>query len=170
MAKTARQNMLAKVHLAKKDLGLSDADYQHVLWVNFGVESSASLSDRGLNDLLNHFKSKGWQGKPKRSLPGGNLNLSPRAAMCRPTGNTQRDWKPEVAPERQPLMDKIEAQLSELGRIQGRRVPWAYAAAILKRQGGPDFLNWATAGQLQTVVQSLAYAVKRAAAKAGKGE
>lgn len=151
MPKTARQNMLAKVHLAKKDLGLDDADYRHVLRHNFGAESAADLSDRELNDLLTHFKSKGWAAKPQGR---GRLVTS------------ARETKPPVPPARQPLMDKIEALLAELGRLQGRRVPWKYAEAILRRQGGPDYLNWANVEQLTAVMQSLWYAVKRAEAKA----
>lgn len=151
MSKTARQNMLAKVHLAKKELGLSDPDYRQVLRHNFGVESSAGLSDRELSDLLDHFKSKGWTPK----------------SQGRPAENS-RDIKPPVPGDRRPLMDKIEAMLAEMGRLEGRRVSWKYAAAILKKQGGPDYLNWATATQLVKVVQALHYAVKRLKARGGE--
>jgi len=55
MSKTARQNMLCKIHLAKRDLCLSDADYRHVLRYNFNVESAADLNERQLDDLVSLF-------------------------------------------------------------------------------------------------------------------
>ena len=137
--------MLAKAHIAKKALCLSDADYRHVLNHNFGVESSAALSDGQLNELLSLFKEKGWKPQPK-----GRPAESPR------------DRKPPVPLGRQGLMNKIEALLSELGRHQGRRVPWRYAEAILRKQSGDNlYLNWATPEQLEKVIQALHYAVKR---------
>ena len=142
--------MMAKAHIAKKYLCLSDADYRHVLNYNFGVESSRDLSDGQLNDLLSLFKEKGWQPKPKG----------------KPT-DSARDRKPPVPEGRRPLMNKIEALLAEKGRIEGRRVSWQYAEAILRKQSGEKlFLNWATAEQLEKVIQALHYAVKRAKTKA----
>lgn len=152
MAKTARQNMLAKVHLAKKDLGLSDADYRHVLEINFRASSAGHLSDRQLGELLDHFKSKGWQAKTKG----------------RPA-ESKRDVKPPVPEDRQQLIDKIEALLAEKGRLEGRRISWAYARAILRKQGGPQYLNWATSDQLIKIIQALSYALKRARARQAEG-
>ena len=151
MSKTARQNMLCKIHLAKRDLGLSEADYRHVLRYNFNVESAADLNERQLDDLVSLFKEKGWQAKPKGQASSAG-----------------RDFKPPVPQERRPLMDKIEALLAEKGRLAGRRIPWKYAEAILKRQGGPNFLNWATAEQLKNVVAALSYSVKRDQARMAK--
>lgn len=142
--------MLAKVHLAKKDLGLTEGDYRHVLRYNYNVESARDLSDRELNSLLDLFKSKGWKARPKGQA-----------------AESGRDIKPPVPAERQPLMNKIEALLAEKGRLEGRRVSWKYAEAILRNQGGPQYLNWASPGQLEKVIQALSYAVKRAKAKAG---
>jgi len=149
--KTARQNMLAKVHLAKRDLALSEADYRAVLSVQFGVDSAADLEDRELGRLLDHFRSKGWHPAIKRA---------------------RRDRKPEVPENKAGLIDKIEAQLAELRRLEGGpagpRKPWAYAEGILRRQtGNPNaYLNWATPQQLTKVIQALSYAMKRAALKA----
>ncbi|UQZ89552.1 regulatory protein GemA [Deltaproteobacteria bacterium Smac51] len=151
MAVNGRRGMLAKIHIAKKDLGLTDADYRHVLTVNYNVESAADLTDEQLNDLLNLFKQKGW--KPLRKDV--------------PADGNRRDSKPPVPKDRQPLVNKIEALLSEKGRLEGRRVSWKYAEAILKKQGGPDYLNWATVQQLENVVRALYYAVERIKRKAG---
>ena len=134
--------MLAKAHIAKKELGLTDGDYRHVLSVNYGVESSSLLTEAQLNDLLSLFKEKGWKPKQKQVA----------AALER---------KPHAAPECQPLLNKIEALLAEKGRLEGRRASWEYARAILKKQGGPESLSWATVQQLENVMRALHYAVGR---------
>ena len=151
MSMTTRNAMLAKVHMAKKALCLSDADYVHVLRHNFNVESSKDLNEYQLDDLLQLFQEKGWKPKYKGQAP-----------------TLKRDIKPPVSQDRQPLMDKIEALLCEKGRLTGRRVSWKYAEAILKRQGGPETLRWATLKQLQGVVQALHYALKRDQARAAQ--
>jgi len=158
--KSARNNMLAKIHLAKRDLGLSDADYRHVLSVLFGADearlSAAKLDDRELHQLLDHFRSKGW-------APAGG----------RTRKESLKDRKPEVPEDRAGLMGKIEALLAEKRRLEakpgsGAWLPWKYAEAILRRQtNNPHaYLNWATPAQLTKVIQALSYNVRRAAMKA----
>lgn len=54
---------LAKIHIAKKDLALSDDAYRDILRMHFGCESSKALTDRQATVLLNQMKAKGWQPK-----------------------------------------------------------------------------------------------------------
>lgn len=56
-----RRGLLAKVHIAKKDLGLPDDLYRDTLDQLFGVRSSGDLTNKQLSALLDHFSSKGWQ-------------------------------------------------------------------------------------------------------------
>ena len=74
-AKTERNRLLAKVHIAKKDLGLDDDVYRELLDNMFGRRSAADLSTNDLFRLLRHFRSCGWRQKPSRSgwmdLPAG---------------------------------------------------------------------------------------------------
>lgn len=58
-----RRGLLAKVHIAKKELGLLDDDYRDILGREFGVTSSAALADRELENLVSYFKSKGWKNR-----------------------------------------------------------------------------------------------------------
>lgn len=51
---------LAKVHIAKRDLKLSDPLYRGFLDVLFGETSAKNLSHGQINELLDHFKSLGW--------------------------------------------------------------------------------------------------------------
>ncbi len=60
---------LAKIHIAKKDLQLTDDIYRDILALNFkGVQSAKGLTIRQADQLLEHFRSKGW--KPKKAPAG----------------------------------------------------------------------------------------------------
>ena len=59
-----RQRLLAKVHIAKKDLRMPDEDYRAILKREFGKGSAAQLNDLQLRYLVEYFKSKGWQPRP----------------------------------------------------------------------------------------------------------
>ncbi|MZH03075.1 MAG: regulatory protein GemA [Nitrospinae bacterium] len=52
---------LAKIHIAKRDLKLTDQLYRGVLNVLFGETSAKDLSHEQIDELLDHFKSLGWE-------------------------------------------------------------------------------------------------------------
>lgn len=64
---------LAKIHIAKKELALTDENYRDILHLHFQVESAAQLDDRQATELLNLFKAKGW--RPRSA--GARLKSSP---------------------------------------------------------------------------------------------
>ncbi len=68
MSFNTRRSLLAKVHIAKKDLGLDDAAYRAVL-ARHGVESSSKLDMKGLEKLLTHMEKLGWVSTPKQAKP-----------------------------------------------------------------------------------------------------
>jgi hypothetical protein len=51
---------LAKIHIAKRDLKLSDPLYRGFLNVLFGETSAKDLTPEQIDELLDHFKSLGW--------------------------------------------------------------------------------------------------------------
>ncbi|WP_035253312.1 phage protein GemA/Gp16 family protein [Desulfatiglans anilini] len=57
-----RKGLLALVHLAKKDLGLSEEIYRSAL-AAYGVGSAAAMSIPELKDLVRHFESCGFERK-----------------------------------------------------------------------------------------------------------
>ena len=75
-----RRGLLAKVHIAKKELGVFDDDYRDILRREFGVTSSAALADRELESLVDYFISKGW--KPQRSEARGQRPEEKKAAQA----------------------------------------------------------------------------------------
>jgi len=66
MPKTKRQKDLAKIHIAKDELGLTDKEYRFVIEGIMderdipGTPSSANLDARGRQKLLDTFKDMGW--------------------------------------------------------------------------------------------------------------
>jgi len=65
-----RNALLAKVHIAKKDMGIMDDDYRDILQREFGVRSAGHLTVKELTELVNYFESKGWPGSAKRKAQG----------------------------------------------------------------------------------------------------
>jgi phage gp16-like protein len=50
-----RRSELAKIHIAKAQLGLDDDTYHDILWTLSRVKSSADLDSQGRFKLLAHF-------------------------------------------------------------------------------------------------------------------
>ena len=73
----ARRQLLARVHIAKKEMRLQDADYRAVLQRMTGQTSSARCEDRQLIGLLDEFRRLGW--KPKT---GKKPNADPQVRMA----------------------------------------------------------------------------------------
>jgi len=58
-----RRVLLAKVHIAKKDLGVDEDIYRMILREEFGVDSAADLANRELEQLVLRFEARGWKAK-----------------------------------------------------------------------------------------------------------
>jgi len=61
---------LARIHIAKKELGLDDVTYRGVLWHRYRKESAAYLTPGEAADLIELFRQKGW-----RPVSFGQLGL-----------------------------------------------------------------------------------------------
>jgi phage gp16-like protein len=61
---------LARIHIAKKELGLDDATYRGVLRDRYHKESAAYLTPWEATDLIELFRQKGW-----RPVSFGQLGL-----------------------------------------------------------------------------------------------
>jgi len=66
--------LLAKVHIAKKDLALADENYRAILVRITGRSSSAECSERQLEQLLAEFARLGWKPKAGKSGRGGGFD------------------------------------------------------------------------------------------------
>jgi phage gp16-like protein len=83
MTDAHRHAVLAKVHIAKKDLGLDDDTYRDVIErVTKGrTRSSKDMQNHELHDLLVEFKAKGWV--PKAATLGRGAAKDPQSRMVR---------------------------------------------------------------------------------------
>lgn len=124
MVSDTRRKDLAKIHLAKKQLGLDDEQYRDLLWVVARVRSSADLDEFGRKKIINHLRDCGATFKaPKRS--------------------GKRPHNYNRLPE---YITKVEALLTDMG------LSWAYADSIARNitggkgnptsQPGVDKLAW----------------------------
>ncbi len=52
---------LAKIHIAKQELGLDDATYRGILRERYQLDSAANLSPAQAADLIALFRAKGWR-------------------------------------------------------------------------------------------------------------
>ena len=52
---------LAKIHIAKKELGLDDATYRGILWDRYHLDTAADLTPGQAADLIALFRAKGWR-------------------------------------------------------------------------------------------------------------
>lgn len=128
-----RRRELAALHIGKKELGLDDDTWQLMLFTLERVRSSAELDQAGRRRVLDHLRKRGF----KRASN----------TLARPAGK-----KPEVAADRQALIDEIERRL-------GSR-PWNYARAMATRMFKLQ-LEWCAPDQLRHLVAALEYDKRR---------
>lgn len=151
-AEGLRRALTAKVHIAKQQLGMSDPEYRALL-ASYGVESSTQLSTRSLDLLLGRFRDLGWQEKPRAKA------AKDRHGLPRPLRKNAAHSASTL--DREALLQKVQALLSEKGSAEGSYVSWDYALAILKRQCGVERLDWATPEQLVGLIAALDKDAKR---------
>lgn len=137
MSKDAKKNLIAKIHIAKKDLCLDDETYRDVLERVTGKTSCKDMSLSELKAVIKDLKRLGF--RPQQSE----------------ASRLKHGRKPTTTPERQPLLDKIEAILAD------KDLHWHYAHALAKKMFGVDMVHWLDAEKLYKVVQALAVYQKR---------
>lgn len=131
------QKNLAKIHIAKKDLGLTDDAYRDTLRRITGKESSAALTDMQATRVLRYFESRGWTAKKQGSLPGMSI---PSDAQSK----------------------KIQAlwiTLHKAGKVKNGTD--AALLAFVKRMTKVDRLEWCSPDQKYRVIESLKDWAKR---------
>ena len=128
--KTNRQRDLAKIHIAKKQLGLDDGTYREMLMQVAGVESAADLNAIGRSNVLAHMSRAGFSASRRRGYPGRPRNM-------------------DRGGSRAGQLKKIEALLTV-----GEK-PWNYAHALAKRICKADRIEWVTDGELYKIITAL---------------
>lgn len=143
-----RRAMLAKIHLAAKELGLDEELRRDVIEQVTGHRSSADCSDAQLDQVLAAFKARGW--KPK-VVSGGKAGAAPASKAVRRAAD-------------HPVARKARAMWISLHQLGVVRDPSERALeAFAKRQLGVAALQWADQGQGFRLIEAL----KKMALRAG---
>lgn len=140
-----KNNTLAKIHIAKKDLGLDDNTYRQMLRTVTGKDSAKTLTLVECDKVLTHCKSLGW--KPK--------------ASTKPKADT--DWR---AP-RIKLIKDLWVQLGEAGVL--RNPSNEGLLNFCKPLMTVPKLEWATSQSLNRIVETLKAWQARAQVEADLG-
>ena len=80
-ASQRRRAMLGKVHIAKKQLSLSEDDYRQIIMDESGKMSAADLTDAQLHRVLGRFERQGF--KPLAKSGGKRVAMHPVARKAR---------------------------------------------------------------------------------------
>ena len=140
--------MLAKVHLARKELGLDEGTYRAVLSRVTGLESAGSCSEGQLGQVLDEFKRLGW--KP-----------APIAARARPKVVVDNKLARGPSPAKRraadsPMAGKARAMWISLHQLGVVRNPSEQALeAFARRQLKVEQLQWADQGQAYKLIEAL---------------
>lgn len=147
MTSAARRAMLAKVHLAAKELGLDEETRRDVLERVTGHRSAGDCTDAQLDQVLGEFKRQGW--KPK-VVQGG------KAREARPSNAVRRASD-------SPMAKKARAMWISLHQLGVVRDPSERALeAFGKRQLGVETLHWADESQGYRLIEALKQMAERA--------
>lgn len=138
----ARGGDLAKIHIAKKQLGMADDAYRALLWTVGRVHSSKDLDHAGRARLLDHFRACGWKASPPRQKKA-----------------TAWDWVNNAAEDKKPMLRKIAVILKTADRGKG------YADGMAKRMHQVDRVEFCRPDQLHDIVVALVKDQARRAAK-----
>jgi len=131
-----RRAMLAKVHIAKKQLALDEDDYRQILFDVTGYDSAGDCEDAALKRVLKRLEALGFKPLPKR-------------------GASQ--------PARSPMAKKARAlwiSLHHLGEV--RNASEKALEAFGKRQLGCERMAWANQREAYKLIEALKAMAERA--------
>jgi len=138
---SGRRADLAKVHIAKRDLKLTDQLYRGFLNVLFGETSAKDLTHEQIDELLDHFKSLGWEsgyaanqtkaGIAKARSAGGSQGSTSSgngSASMKQLGLIMYLWKhgPGIRNKSTQALDHFlnhHFHVAELKQVKARQVP-----------------------------------------------
>lgn len=125
-----RRSMLAKIHVAKKQLQLDDDDYRQILMTETGRASAGDCTDAELERVIGKLRALGFKPLPK---PGGNAR-----------------------PAQHPVARKARALWISLYHLGAVRSPSEQALeAFAKRQLKCEKLVWAKQSDGYKLIEAL---------------
>ena len=129
---SSRQNLMAKIHIGKKELGLDDETYRQGLQQITDKTSCREMNIAELLKVLQAMQAKGFKVRSKF-----------------------KEKRPTPRADKAPYLAKITALLCNQGK------PQKYADRIAKKAFGVDFVHWLEPWQLKKVIEMLAVHERR---------
>lgn len=145
-AEQLRRAELAQIHIAKKQLALSDDDYRALLTSVTGQDSASALDWRGRKALLDHFKKLGF----KASAPRKPNKQNGSGLVARADGKAAQK---EGYSKQQRLIFVLWSQLHALGVVRSNTE--LALNAWIKRETGIDHLKWLNPVQASSTIDKL---------------
>jgi phage gp16-like protein len=133
-----RRSMLAKIHVAKKQLAMDEDDYRQILFNVTGHHSLIDCTDEDLHMVVGAMKARGFKPVPKSTGSGRATAMHPMARKARAM------W----------------ISLHHLGLV--RNPSEEALEAFAKRQLGCEKLVWARQGDAHKLIEALKDMGKRA--------
>ncbi|MEX1120895.1 MAG: regulatory protein GemA [Balneolales bacterium] len=128
----SNQAQKAKIHIAKKELNLSEENYRAIL-SGFGAESSTDLNFQQAEELIKIFKEMGWKPKPKK-------RKQPAARVDKGWGKEKYEY---LEPRPGYMAAPVQLRLAEvLWRIVARNPSDAALEKFVHRQTKIKKLEW----------------------------
>lgn len=155
LARDHRNTDLAKIHLAKKQLGMDDVSYREIIKAVGRIPSGSSkdLDHAGRQRVLEHFRACGFKPQantvttPAKSATTGPTSTPVKAAI------TKRPGRPTPAADALPLVRRIRAQCISLNRLDDTYVD-GLARQMLGAEA-PEFFEWCHVRDLYKISQAL---------------
>lgn len=143
--KTLRNIMIAKIHLAKNQLGLDDDTYRSIIQQAVGKDSSTKCTDKQLEKVIEKLKEKGWK------------DAKPRISRDK----TRRERR-AYEKTNKPSISKIYALwgvLQRSGKIKSQDK--AALDAFVRKYTGVDHVKWLDESQAQKIIEMLKQMIAR---------
>ncbi|HCY76962.1 MAG TPA: hypothetical protein DHV28_13660 [Ignavibacteriales bacterium] len=132
---------IQKIHIAKKQLNISDDSYREMLSLTFGVSSAKDLSFDQADELLNNLKLAGW--KPVAAKKGKENNWGKKNYE-----NLRGRNEEYAAPQTLRMIESIYKQITGLDPENG-------LAKFVKRITKIDRLEWLRQSDCSKVLKAL---------------
>lgn len=144
-----RRSLLARIHIAKKELGLDDDIYRDCVELISGQRSASKLTIAQLTALVKHFQSKGWSAKSSTAKNSKNK-----------TGSRYRTTSKRPMVRKVYVLWKI---LYQAGKVTAKR-PDGYVRRMTKTTERPDGVGnveWLTDEDAYAVIEGLKKWIRR---------
>lgn len=145
------RSILAKIHIAKKELGLSDDEYRGILQDRYKKDTAAKLTRFEAEDLVEHFKKLGFKVKRPAASSGQGGDQTSTTGDHKTSPNYEKPMARKVV--------AIWITLALAGAV--RNGSDAALQSYVKRMTGVDNLAWCDDQQLWRLIEALKKWAKR---------